>query len=420
MGNTPPFIAMAHGAKLGNCVSPRAGLCCPRDANILFMKSRAFLGCVCFLLFYATYISNAGLLPAKPLPLRYSVIRLGTPSTPEVSSPKFMYPRYINNKGDVIGTSGGGIALYRDGTIYELGYPRAPLDSGEVWGINDRGEILGLAFGEWPVAFVLLSFPQPLPATEARILPVLSFLPYDLNNYGTVIGTRYDPEQDKYSPVIYRDGRVTQPPPLVPGGYASPRAINNRGQILGEATIPDINHPFGGPRLRAVIWSGGRIINLGVLPGCFDSFGRDINDRGEAVGECTSSDAYVGFIYRNGVMRPVPSPPGARHTLAGRINNAGDVLIHVVPWGGNDEVTFPYLYADGALHDLTTMVARATRWRVTTLYLSDINDRGEIVGLAEYRDRNNRAATQGILLVPDHKRNRSSISRLNDRLVASR
>ena len=334
-----------------------------------------------------------------------------------------MYPRYINNKGDVVGYRNSGIALYRDGTIYELGYPREPLNSGEVWGINDRGEILGLAFGEWPVAFVLPSFPQPLPATEARILPVLVFLPYDFNNYGTVVGTGYDPEQEKHTSVIYRDGRVTQPPPLVPGGYASPRAINNRGEILGEATIPDINHPFGGPRLRAVIWSGGRTINLGVLPGCFESFGRDINDRGEAVGECISSDpdvGYVGFIYRNGVMRPVPSPPGARHTLAGTINNAGDVLIHVVPRGGKDEVTFPYLYADGALHDLTTMVARATRWRVTTMYLSDINDRGEIVGLAQYLDRNNRALTQGILLVPNHKGNRSSISRFNDRLVAPR
>jgi hypothetical protein len=332
-----------------------------------------------------------------------------------------MYPRYINNKGDIVGFRGSGIALYRDGTIYELGYPRAPLDSGEVWGLNDRGEILGLAFGEWPVAFVLPSFPRPLPATEARILPVLSFQPYDFNNHGTVVGTGYDPELEKDIPIIYRDGRITQPPPFVPGGYASPRAINNRGQILGEATVPDgIDHPFGGPRVRAVIWSGSRIINLGVLPGCFESFGRDINDRGEAVGECLSSDAYVGFICHNGVMRPAPAPPGARHILAGRINNAGDILIHVVPWGGIDEVTFPYLYADGTLHDLTTIVARATGRRLTTLYFSDINDRGEIVGVAQYLDRSNRALTQGILLVPQHNRNGAPVSRANRPFIAPR
>lgn len=388
------------------------------------MKSWSIPGRASLLLFVvvAVCVSAISSCPAAERSPRYSVIPLGTPGAVEAWSPKFMYPQYINNRGDVVGIRGSGVVLYRDGIIYELGYPREPLSWGEVWGINDRGEILGLAFGASAVSFVLPSFPRPLPVAEARILPVWSFLPNDFNNYGTVIGSIYDREQDKDTPVVYRDGRITQLPPLVPGGYAFPYAINNRGQILGEATIPDdVERAYNAPGLRAVIWSGRRIINLGVLPGCIDSFGRDINDSGEAVGECISWEGYVGFIYRHGVMRPVPSPPGAWHTYATRINNAGHILIYAIPWRPNDEATLPpdsvLLYADGVLHDLIAIVARASRWRVQTLYATDMNDRGEIVGVAEYLDRDQRIVTQGILLVPDNNENRARISRSNDRLI---
>jgi uncharacterized membrane protein len=341
---------------------------------------------------------------------RYAVVPLGTPGTEETWSEKFMYPQYINNKGDVVGSRGNGVVLYRDGTIYELGYPREPLEAVGIWAINDRGEILGIAFAGSAVSFVLQSLPRPLPVAEARDLPVSSFLARDFNNYGTIIGYIYNREDDTDTPVVYDDGRITELPSLVPGGYATPVAINSRGQILGEAALPDgIDRPYGAPGLRAVVWSGGRIENLGTLPGFYDFFGRDINDRGEVVGACLGWEGYAGFIYRNGVMRRLPFPPGARHTFATHINNAGDVLINVVPWRENDNATLPYdsywLYSDGALHELTPLVAQASGWPVQWLSLHDMNDRGEIIGIAQYDDGHGGALIQGILLVPSHNRN---------------
>jgi len=377
-----------------------------------------------FLIFTACITAFSPQLVAERSP-RYSVIPLGTPGTDHAWSENFMYPEYINKKGDIVGQRGSGVVLYRDGTIYELGYPREPLENGWTSAINDRGEILGVAFAESSVSFVLQSLPRPLLVADARNLPVPAFVAMDVNNGGTIIGYIYNRQDDTITPVVYHDGRITELPSLFPGRYASPFSINDRGQILGQAAFHDgVDRPNGAPGLRAVIWSGGRLKNLGVLPGFHDSHGASINDRGEAVGHCYGPEGFGGFIYRHGVMRPLPSPPGARHTFATRINNAGDVLVHVIPWRENDEASVPYdsfwLYADGALHDLTAMVAWPSRWRVQALYLSDINDRGEIVGVAHYLDRNHRFFTQGILLVPRNNGNRGRISRSDGPFIAPR
>jgi hypothetical protein len=165
-----------------------------------------------------------------------------------------------------------------------------------------------------------------------------------------------------------------------------------------------------------VIWSGGRIRNLGVLPGFYHSYGAGINDRGEAVGTCMG-DGSIGFIYRDGVMRPLPSVPGIRHTSASRINNAGDVLAWVYPPGGEDDPAAQYgtcwLYANGEWHDLAPVVARATRWPVQVLHAFDINDHGAIIGVALYPDGKRPLISQGVLLVP--QRHAPTESRLPSR-----
>lgn len=52
------------------------------------------------------------------------------------------YPQAINNRGDVVGSSGGQAFLYSNGTIQPLGY--LPGDSYSVaHGINDQGDIVG-------------------------------------------------------------------------------------------------------------------------------------------------------------------------------------------------------------------------------------------------------------------------------------
>lgn len=117
--------------------------------------------------------------------------------------------------------------------------------------------------------------------------------------------------------------------------------------------------------------------------------GADINDAGVAVGSCddmSEESGFIlgvahGFIWKNGVMKRIPVPAGIKLCVPLRINNRGDVLIRYFPRRNSD--TFGdgcWLYSDGVLHEMDQIVARETGWRVVGLGLSDINDRGEIVG----------------------------------------
>jgi hypothetical protein len=135
----------------------------PNAAQRFTMTSRVLRGFVGFLFLIAAFIGSAAPAFDVKRPLSYSVIPLGTPGTEEAWSPNFFYPEYINNKGDVVGSRGSGVVFYRDGAIHELGYPRAPLEPGWTSGLNDRGEILGCAFGESTGVFILPSRPGHCP-----------------------------------------------------------------------------------------------------------------------------------------------------------------------------------------------------------------------------------------------------------------
>ena len=352
---------------------------------------------------------------------RYSVIPLGEPSPIDVEgwSENYVYPQCINNKGDVVGERRSSVVLYGHGRIYDLGYLREPFEPyAPAWlrAMNERGEILGIAYAESPISFVHQSLPRPLPLAEARMLPVRGFVASGFNNYGTVVGYTYDRQTEVATPVVYRDGRVTELFSPFPGGDAIPSAINDRGEIVGAASFHDGVY-------RAVIWSGGRIKNLGILPGFDESGGGSINNQGEVLGGCYGPDGNAGFIYRRGVMRPLPFPPGARQTFPVCLNNKGDVLMYSVTWTASELSTDVYtfwLYADGVLHDLTAMAAWPLRWRVQGMWAFDMNDRGEIVGIVQYLDRNLRSFSHGVLLVPDRNAHQSRISPFDRRLPVRR
>ena len=375
----------------------------------------------CTLLLAICLSAFSSLLAAERSP-RYSVIPLGesTPIDGEGWSENYVYPQCINNNGDVVGERSSSVVLYQHGKIYELGYPREPFEPyAPAWlqAINERGEILGIVYAESVMSFVLQSSPRPLPLTEARIVPVPNFTASGFNNYGTIVGYTYNRQTEIVTPVVYRDGRMTELPKPFPGGDVIPSAINDRGEIVGAALFHDGVY-------RAVIWSGGRIKNLGVLPGFHTSGGGGINNRGEVLGGCYGPDGNAGFIYRHGVMRPLPFPPGARQIFPVCINNGGDVLMYSVTWTANELSTDVYSFwlydADGVLHDVTAIVAWPSRWRFQGMWAFDMNDRREIVAIAQYLDRNLQSFSQGVLLVPQHKANRPRISPFDRRLPVRR
>jgi probable HAF family extracellular repeat protein len=109
-----------------------------------------------------------------------------------------------------------------------------------------------------------------------------------------------------------------------PGGASIAVAINDAGQVVGYSRLA------GGDQ-RAFVYAGGKMKNLGTLPGGTQSFAYGNNKQGQVVG---SSDAKEGplhaFIYNNGSMRDlnqmIPSDSGWVLSEARAINEAGQIV----------------------------------------------------------------------------------------------
>jgi probable HAF family extracellular repeat protein len=61
-------------------------------------------------------------------------------------------------------------------------------------------------------------------------------------------------------------------------------SINARGWSTGQSQTGLIDPLFGFPQLRAVLWKGRKIIDLGTIPGGSESLGISVNDAGQVVG----------------------------------------------------------------------------------------------------------------------------------------
>ena len=118
-------------------------------------------------------------------------------------------------------------------------------------------------------------------------------------------------------------------------------AINGHGQIVGFVTSPD------GTTIVASLWpSGARgaVTNLGILPGDGAAFATGINNRGQAVGSTFNSAGWSrGFIWQDNVMTDLNSLiPGETNLLiiaASNINERGQISGMAKVMSGPDEGT---------------------------------------------------------------------------------
>jgi probable HAF family extracellular repeat protein len=184
------------------------------------------------------------------------------------------------------------------------------------------------------------------------------------------------------------------------GGGTIPKAINNKGQIVGDNYTPDatINHAF--------LWQDGVMTDLGTLGGDWAD-AADINDNGVIVGTSPTTTGVFGFevagggsmteisqlagatgINNDGVIvgvsadgHPAVLDGGGLTVLpspgsAGAVNDSGwvvgllNVPIQVPPYS----VKHAFIYRNGVLTDLGTLSAGYDA--VATA----INDSGLVVG----------------------------------------
>ena len=302
-------------------------------------------------------------------------------------------------------------------SIYGLNIDLGTLGGDNSWtnygGINDRGEAVGMA--ETSV---------PDPNGE------------DMCAFGTKKTCRG---------FLWRHGHIMALPTLG-GNNGQAAAINNRGQIVGisETTVPDSGCPPSkqpGTTILPVMWEKGEVRALPTLPGEPDGFVQGLNDQGQAVGAtgtCTSfaihavlwendhafqladlghtgSDAYaindhgqaVGYVsttdgstivaslWENGGVKNLGILPGDGAAFATGINNRGQVVgstFNSQGWSRG------FIWQDNVMTDLNTLISKDSN--LSIIAASNINERGQISGMATVLTGPDTGKIHAILLTP--------------------
>ena len=285
----------------------------------------------------------------------------------------------INERGQVAGSSETARGarsplgerhafLWQRGRMTDLGTLAALTDEGRSYyalAINERGQILGMSGparsqGE-ERAFVWwngrMTGNRDLIRLAGWGLPGTGLAA--LNDRGQVVGA------NSGLAVLWYRGRLTALGALPGGGLSHASAINERGQIVGGSE-------YGGQIERhAVLWSDGRIADLGTL-GMSESDAVDINERGQITGDCDSGDykRWRAFLWQKGRMIGLGTLGGQR-SEAVAINERGQIIGSSTTETG---ARHAFVWQSGRMTDLGTLAGGRESG------VAAINDRGQIVG----------------------------------------
>jgi len=181
-----------------------------------------------------------------------------------------------------------------------------------------------------------------------------------INDKGQVVGRAELPD-GLSCPVIFSGVSVEK----LADPTAEAYAINNAGQVVGGAQFPDGEY-------HACLWSGGSIQDLGTLGGKM-SQAYAINNAGQVVGDSELSNGAIhAFIWSGGSIQDLGTLGGS-NSWARAINDKGQVV------GGAelpDGTYHAFLWSGGSMQDLSTL-GGSNSWAYA------INNAGLIAGQSE-------------------------------------
>jgi probable HAF family extracellular repeat protein len=158
------------------------------------------------------------------------------------------------------------------------------------------------------------------------------------------------------------------------GPFSGAAAINGSGQVAGFAALPPDS--TGDIPDHAFIYTGGKLKDIGTLPGNRDSEAFGINSKGWVVG---TSENPLGpahaFLYRDGKMTDLGTLAGGQ-SFANAVNDDGIVV-------GDSLVAtsthHAFIYRGGKLRDLNGLIDTKSGW--TLVSATGINNLGKITGV---------------------------------------
>ncbi|NML13584.1 PEP-CTERM sorting domain-containing protein [Azohydromonas caseinilytica] len=305
----------------------------------------------------------AGTAQAAP---RYRVLDLGLLKDFHSSSNALD----INNRGEIVGWSLDGVPdgelvgfLWRNGTMQAL---KAPEYGNSIANsINDRGQ----------AAFTALERDDSMPPTpyvydsaggRLQRIPTPSGLggtAIAINDAGQVVGL--DANGGPALVYLYDGGTSRLIPPDNP--FSSAEDLNDAGAVVGRANT---GQPY---RYR-----DGTLTLLSERRG----LGLAVNDRGQVVGELDATGTQPGELFLYSDDRLLLLDTGGRGATPTDINERGWVVGTLQDDSGGAG-RLPFVYRDGALQDLNTLLTPEADAAWTLFEANAINDRGWIVGMGE-------------------------------------
>jgi probable HAF family extracellular repeat protein len=276
----------------------------------------------------------------------------------------------INDRGQVVGTSDVPFAddggpgedrgthpfLWQDGVMTDLG-----LDFSGASDISNDGTVL-VNSGRFDFGVAFLWKDGVL--TQLKGLSDVLDAASALSPNGQVAGFSVPDHQFSTIDAVVWDksGAITNLGILAGTARSSARDINAKGQVVGDFDS------------RAALWSGGHFTDLGTLGGQF-SIANGINAKGTIVGcsEFTGGGfgSYHAFVWNDGVMSELLPTLSGGHSCANDIDNAG----RVVGWADLASGVFHAVIWDhGVITDLGLLAGAGSSQAIA------INAKGTVVG----------------------------------------
>jgi probable HAF family extracellular repeat protein len=274
-------------------------------------------------------------------------------------------------------------------TVTDLGTLGGPFFS-QAFGISSKGSVVGFAelLGD-------TDFPTGFPPVHAFLwrkglmTDLGSFggrvsIASKVNERGEVVGSSQtsatDPLGEDFCdsgdfliclPSLWQHGVMT-PLPTLGGNNGEALDINNRSQVVGvaETATPDPSCSASQVlRVKPVLWEKGEAQELPTLPGFPIGAAIAINDKGQAVGvsgDCDFVFAHV-LLWHNGTMTELGLP--GTSPAPSDINNRGQVVgVAELPGGG------AFLWQNGVITDLGALPGDVFS------FAGGINDKGQVAG----------------------------------------